>query len=139
MTNVSRFYSILVLIVMFSTSEKCLTEQIQDVKESEEKLPVIINRGYKVLDGKSVQEFAYDNAISNLKKDRLVPIEEKADIDYGKISKLVSSIRSKLCSINQDGSYEVWLQVEGGASGVFVSASAQTGIKATINCSTEHK
>jgi len=158
MSNVCRFCSTLVLIVMFSVSGKCLTDQMQEVRESEEKLPVIINRGYKIVDENNIQALLEDEdrKFSSIEKSnlsaakemitrnskqnkRLVPVEEKADIDYGKISKLVSSIRNELCSVNQGGSYEVWLQVEGGASGIFVSASAQTGIKAIINCSTEHK
>ena len=152
MINLYRLFSILILIFVLSVSGKCL----MDASESQEKLPIIINKGYRIVDGNNVQELferkdgksspigksnfdAVEKMITQNSKQNmsLVPVEEKADIDYGKISKLVSSIRNELCSVNQAGSYEVWLQVEGGASGVFVSASAQTGIKAIINCSVE--
>lgn len=116
-----------------------------DTGESQEKLPVIINKGYKIVGENNIQallehEDRKPSPMGRLSLGAAILEKEKVDIDYGKISKLVSSIRDKLCSVNQEGSYEVWLQVEGGASlGVFVSASAQTGIKAIINCSAEHK
>ncbi len=154
MINLYRFFLILVLVFITSISEKCLA----DMSESHEKLPVIINRGYKIVGEENLQallggENRKSSSIGELNREeagkmrtpntkqgtRVVPVEEKTNIDYGKIGDLVSLIRSKLCSVNQEGSYEVWLQVEGGASGVFVSASAQTGIKAIINCSAEHK
>jgi hypothetical protein len=162
-----KLFFILFLCNLLIAPGKCLIDAKQEMDESQENLPVIVNRGYKIINGKTAQILLrkedsaqlYSNGINSLSKEPIsglmakekgahnsqeevklaIPVEEKVLISFEKISSLVNTIKSKLCSVNKEGSYEVWLQVEGGASGIFVSASAQTGIKAIIDCGAKHK
>ena len=142
---ISMWLSVLLPIFIFSMPGKSLADQKPEEAAFQEKMPVIINKGYVLLEKNEAakllaQSDHKENISGFVANDKvLVLLAEKDEIDYGKISRLVLKIRHELCSVNQEGGYEVWLQVEGGLSGVFVSASAQTGIKAIINCSSDEK
>lgn len=83
----------------------------------------------------------YENRTSNSPIPNIDSNEGKEltpQIPYEEISKFVQTVREKLCKINPHGSYEIWLSF-GGTLGIFVSAKAETGMKAIIQCETsEH-
>ena len=137
---------ILCLFSVFGETGKCSADKNKENPENlEEKMPVIIDRGYKIIGGKNSQTLDLHKNLDPQVLGELIareglsvhPNQEKIEIYYSEIGKLVETIKKELCSVNKGGSYEVWLQIEGGISGVlnvFVSASTQTGIKAIINC-----
>ncbi|MBX9787106.1 MAG: hypothetical protein K2Y08_07195 [Alphaproteobacteria bacterium] len=143
--EINKWLSVLLPIFVLSMPGKSLANQKPEEVALQEKMPVIINKGYVLLEKNEAakllsQSGLKENNLGVVANDKVaVSLAEKDEIDYGKISRLVSKIRHELCAVNQEGGYEVWLQVEGGLSGVFVSASAQTGIKAIINCSPDGK
>lgn len=102
-----------------------------------DKFPVLVDKKYAEisnLEKKSHHsEYEYrDKAIFEGEKK-----QERLEIDYikyEKIKEFIIKFKQQLCSVNKNGAYEIWLQTEIGAGGVFVNATAQTGIKAIINC-----
>lgn len=132
-----KLFSILMIFSGFGVMKDCLSGQKQAEVTKQEKMPIIMHRGYNLLDkseaGKLLNQWNGINGDS-LKDKIAISVPDKDKIDYEVISELVSSIRNRLCLVNPGGSYEVWIQVEGGASWVVVSGSVQTGIKAIINC-----
>ncbi|MBX9976913.1 MAG: hypothetical protein K2X98_01520 [Alphaproteobacteria bacterium] len=150
-------FFIILLLSSLNFSVQSNEPKTHKKNESQEKMPVLITKGYRILSKKNTSSPNRDDNADlsfnpsgmnpkemmsspqhtkhNQENDALlVPENEEDSIDYKKISVLVTTIKKNLCAVNHEGSYEVWLQIEGGASGVFVSASAQTGIKAIINC-----
>lgn len=58
---------------------------------------------------------------------------EIKNVPVNDIKQKIQSINDTLCSVNKNGSYEVWLSTDvGGSFGI--SASVKSGIKAIINC-----
>jgi hypothetical protein len=140
-------YNLIILFVLaVLLKSNLVSAEVLSSNKSSDKLPVLIDKGKLILEqGKDISKnLLLDNKIKlmlseDFKGSTHGPILaesvlEKAFVDYDQIGTLISNVTEKLCKINKNGSYEVWLQFEGSGSGIFISASAQTGIKAIINC-----
>lgn len=125
----------------------------QDVRTEAPTIPVMINKGYKVItktpENLSTKtnpknsfklysqpqalfpygEYPSDNTIGKF----LIPQNEEHNIAYTSIGEKIKSVRKYLCEVNENGSFEVWFEFTV-SGGVFVSASGQSGLKAIINC-----
>ena len=116
-----------------------------DAKASnaKETFPVLIERGYSAKAREILRPYeplSKEQALM-LQKDLDMLTEESknriidkvVDIPYDVVAEQIEIIKDKLCKVNKNGSFELWLSFTAEA-GVVVVAGAHTGFKATINC-----
>ena len=147
-----KIFSMLVCLVATSATGKCLTVQTEGESASQQKMPIIISRGYvrlekneasKLLAQRGLKENISEYSASAPSTDRVaVGVAEISEVDYGEINTRVTEIKNNLCPLNPEVTYEVWLQKTKGTSGglswvvsLIYSASSEGGMKAIINCS----
>ena len=142
-------YTKITYILFFITINTNSSIANQDVRTEAPTIPVMINKGYKVItktpENLSTKnsfkphsqpqalfpygEFPSDNTIGK----SVIPQNEEHNIAYNSIGEKIKSVRKYLCEVNENGSFEVWFEFTV-SGGVFVSASGQSGLKAIINC-----
>ena len=131
------FLKVFIIFFNFALfSHECWAINQQTSKE--DKLPVLTEKGYKIIKNQSKENILSESIIKSnsysIKDKTLEAVNIIEDISMKEISSLVTKIRGNLCPQNPTGSYEVWLQIAAGTSTVIINASGETGIKAIINC-----